>query len=375
MKRVAIIMAGGSGERFWPLSRAKRPKQLLNLNSQSQTMIEESIDRISSLIPAEDIYIITSSILLEPIRNALPNLPAENVIAEPAKRNTGPCLALAAAFIKEKYNSFDYSDNQISIAVLTADQRIEPAELFVKTVDDVLSYIENHNVLATIGIMPSRPETGYGYIHIADKFEKNDKPQIQSVIKFLEKPNIEKAQEFVEAENYLWNSGMFFWRLDYFIEELTNHLSEVGNKIEELCSLYRNKTNLQLPDFLPTAKELYESFPNISIDYALMEKAKNVVVAKALFDWDDIGSFDSLDRVHSKDESCNISIGMNSLIETSNSIVFNSSKEKMIVATLGLDEMVVIVTDDAVMVCPKNRVQEIKKNVEDIRKQGKIDWL
>lgn len=375
MKRVAIIMAGGSGERFWPLSRAKRPKQLLNLNSQTQTIIEESIERISPLIPSDDIYIITSSLLLEPIRNALPNIPASNIIAEPAKRNTAPCLALATAFVKQKYNSIGYADDKISIAILTADQRINPAELFVKTVDNALNYVENNDVLATIGIIPSRPETGYGYIQIENGFERNDKPQVQQVIKFLEKPDIEKAKQFVEAGNYLWNSGMFFWRLDYFIDELSKNLPEVGGKIEVLSKLYKDKTSLELPDFLHSTKDLYESFPSISIDYALMEKAKNVVVAKALFEWDDIGSFDSLDRVHSKDENGNISIGLNSLIETNNSIIFNSSKEKMIVATLGLEEMVVIVTDDAVMVCPKDKVQEIKKNVEDIRKKGKSNWL
>ncbi len=375
MKRVALIMAGGSGERFWPLSRAKRPKQLLNLNSQTQTMIEESIERISPLIPVEDIFIITSSILLEPIRKALPNLPAENVIAEPAKRNTAPCLALAAAFIMQKYYSIGYPANQISIAVLTADQRIEPPLLFVETVDSIMEYVENHKVLATIGIIPNRPETGYGYINVENKFEESPKPEIQAVVKFLEKPDVEKAIEFVSAGNYLWNSGMFFWRLDTFIEELTQYLPEVGNQIENLSNLYKGKTNLELPDYLPTTKEIYESFPNISIDYALMEKAKNVVVAKALFNWDDIGSFDSLERVHPTDENGNISIGTNSILETKNSIIFNSTANKSIVATLGLDDIVIIVSDDAVMVCPKNRVQEIKKNVEDIRQKGKTNWL
>lgn len=375
MKRVAIIMAGGSGERFWPLSRAKRPKQLLNLNSQTQTMIEESIARIAPLINAEDIYIITSSILLEPIRKALPILPAQNVIAEPAKRNTAPCLALAASFIKEKYSTIECPANQISIAVLTADQRIEPSELFVETVDHILSYVENHKVLATIGILPSRPETGYGYIEVENKFEESPKPEIQAVVKFLEKPDLSKAQEFVEAGNYLWNSGMFFWRLDTFIEGLFANLPEVGSQIPNLSKLYQGKTELELPDYLPTTKDLYESFPNISIDYALMEKAKNVVVAKALFNWDDIGSFDSLERVHEKDENGNISIGINSILETNNSIIFNSTNNKSIVATLGLENIVVIVSEDAIMVCPKDRVQEIKKNVEDIRKKGLNNWL
>ena len=375
MKRVAIIMAGGSGERFWPLSRAKRPKQLLNLNSQTQTMIEESIARIAPLINIEDIYIITSSLLLEPVRNALPNLPPENVIAEAAKRNTAPCLALAAAFIKEKYSSVGCPANQISIAVLTADQRIEPAELFVETVDNVMNYVENHKVLATIGIIPSRPETGYGYIQVENKFEESPKPEIQAVVKFLEKPDLSKAIEFVATGNFLWNSGMFFWRLDTFIEGMIENIPEIGNKIADFSNLYKGKTELELPDFLHTTKDLYESLPNISIDYALMEKAKNVVVAKALFNWDDIGSFDSLERVHQLDENGNISIGINSILETNNSIIFNSTANKSVVATLGLDDIVVIVSDDAVMVCQKNRVQEIKKNVEDLRKKGLNNWL
>ena len=214
MKRTAIIMAGGSGERFWPLSRKEKPKQLLNLSSEDKMMIEESIERIAPVIKPEDIYIITSSLLQKPIRKALPQLPEENIIAEPYKRNTAPCLALGAAFIKAKYAAEGIEDKDISIAVLTADQMISPADGFVKTVTAALDYVEEHPVIATIGILPGRPETGYGYIEVKEAFEKGyENIEIKPVLSFREKPNPEAAAKYLEDGRFLWNSGMFFGAL------------------------------------------------------------------------------------------------------------------------------------------------------------------
>jgi len=373
MKRTAVIMAGGSGERFWPLSRKRKPKQLLPLASE-RTMIEESIERISPLIPPEDVFIITSEILLEPLRKALPELPAENIVAEPYKRNTAPCLALAAAFIAEKY-SMQLKTDEISIAVLTADQSISPIDGFLSTVGKSLDFVEKNKALCTIGIQPIRPETGYGYIEV-EKGDLPGSPNIKSVLSFREKPNLELAKEFVASGNFLWNSGMFFWRLDVFIESLTECLPDVGSKINDLRNCYRNDTNK--PFFGPHLKAapIFEKFPDISIDYGLMEKADNVFVAKAEFSWDDIGSWDSLHRVRNSDGNGNIIHGNNAVFDTKNSIIINSSTDDHIVfAGFGLDDMVVVVTDDAVMVCPKDRVQEVKKAVAIIRQNDGHNWL
>lgn len=375
MKRTAVIMAGGSGERFWPLSRRKRPKQLLNLNNDDKIMIQEAIDRITPLIKTEDVFIITSKVLLEPIREALPSLPPENVIAEPAKKNTAPCLALAAGFIKAKYSD-KYKDNEISIAVLTADHMISPAEKFIETVKTALEYVENNNVLSTIGIIPSRPETGYGYVETENGFSKNDDPEVLPVKEFHEKPDADTAKQYIEEGRYYWNSGMFFWSLETFITEMTEALPEVGGKIADISNIYYGKTNIDFECPFQDVNDVFNAFPSISIDYGLMEKAKNVVVTKALFNWDDIGSWDALDRYKEKDEFGNVKIGESVNTDSSNSIIVNNSKDgKILVSTLGLDNMAVVVTDDAILVCPKDRVQEVKKNVEKIRDLDKGDWL
>ncbi len=375
MKRTAVIMAGGSGERFWPMSRKRKPKQLLPLATE-KTMIEESIERISPLISAEDVFIITSEILLEPLRKALPVLPHENIVAEPYKRNTAPCLALAAAFIAEKYSK-SFSPSEISIAVLTADQSITPMEKFTETVDGALSFVEKNKAICTIGIQPSRPETGYGYIEVDRKDSGlSNNPDIIPVVRFREKPDLETAQHFLESNNFLWNSGMFFWRLDVFIESMIKYLPEVGSKIDILRNCYQNETGKAFFGPHIKAAPVFEAFPDISIDYGLMEKADNVYVARALFSWDDIGSWDSLDRVRQSDNDGNIIHGNNSVFDTKNSVIINSStKDHIIFAGFGLENMVVVVTDDAVLVCPKDRVQEVKKCVELIKKKDGHSWL
>jgi len=375
MKRTAVIMAGGSGERFWPLSRQRKPKQLLNLISE-KTMLEEAIERITEIIPLEDIYIITSKLLLEPIRETLPDLPKENVIAEPAKRNTAPCLALAAAFISAKYENI-FKPSEISISVLTADHLISPTFNFQQTITSTLDYVERNEKIAIIGIKPQRPETGYGYIEIPKPFDyESDEVEIQDIVRFCEKPNYEKAIEFLESGKYLWNSGMFFWRLDTFINQLAQHLFEVGSKIPEMAEHYKNKTNIALPDSLESITPIFEAFPDISIDYGLMEKAQNIVIAKAIFNWDDVGSWDSLSRVLPSDDNNNLSKGNNIVIDTQNSVLINTSKDNnMVLATLCINDLVVVLTDDAVLVCPKDRVQEVKRCVVELKNSNKDKWV
>lgn len=368
-------MAGGSGERFWPLSRRTKPKQLLNLET-DKTMLEQSIERIAPLIAPADIYIITSEVLLDPIRKALPMLPPENVIAEPYKRNTAPCLALAAAFIKAKYSK-DYKPEDISIAVLTADQSIRPVEGFISTVDSALNYVELNNALGTIGIPPSRPETGYGYIEVIENFDASSKtPEIKPVLRFHEKPELEKAKLYAESGSFLWNSGMFFWRLDTFCDNLIKCLPDVGNQIETMTESLMSQTSLVHTTALKSVDSTYSAFPDISIDYGLMEKAPSVVVARALFDWDDIGSWDSLDRIKESDANGNIVQGQSALHNVKNTTIVNqSTNSNIIVSAIGLEDFVIVVTDDAVLVTPKSNVQDVKKCVEQIRSINGDKWL
>lgn len=348
-------MAGGTGERFWPLSRKNRPKQLLELTSSGKVMIAEAIDRIAPLVDYANIYIITGELLKKPIENALPQLPKENIIAEPAKRNTAPCLALSAGILMNKGKA-----SEQSVAVLTADQIIEPEDKFRETIKEALEYVENNNVISTIGIVPDRAETGYGYIELGEKLS-DEKISIYKINSFKEKPNTEIAEQYLQSGNYLWNSGMFFYRLDTFINEMQVNAPEIGNKIELL-----NENN-------PEMRAIFESFQSISIDYALMEKTKKAVVTKANFYWDDLGAFDALDRVNKMDDNGNIVKGEAIVVSCKDSIIINSSNR--LVSAYGLNDMVLIQTDDAVMSCPKHEAQQVKLIVEEIKKRGLEKYL
>ncbi|MBL7998712.1 MAG: mannose-1-phosphate guanylyltransferase [Candidatus Kapabacteria bacterium] len=371
MKRTAIIMAGGSGERFYPLSRMQRPKQLLPLVSPDKMMIEEAIERVQDIIAHEDIFIITSTVLQHVMRRLLPQLPPENIIAEPYKRNTAPCLALAAAALCARYAP-DYSPETISVAVLTADQYIGGIDTFKAQVEDALSYAEQHPVIVTLGITPTRPETGYGYIEVGDT---NDSP-FARVERFREKPNADTAQDFLDAGNFLWNSGMFFYRCDTFINGMVEHEPDIGSLIPKMANALIHEVHVAIDGASDAIDETFKNFPDISIDYALMERADNITVLQSKFEWDDVGSWDSLDRTNNHDEEGNVSLGDTTIIDTSNSILANYTKEReLMLSVVGLEDIIVIATDDAVVVCPKSRSQDVKKIVASLRKKGLDKWL
>lgn len=358
MIRTAVIMAGGSGERFWPLSRKNKPKQLLNLGKSDFTMLEESVLRASKVFKPENIFIITGEHLVAPIKEVLNLIPYENILAEPSKRNTAPCLALSAAHLIKKYGVMD----NISMAVLTADHIMETDEQFADTVSDAMDFIEKNPVIATIGIKPSRPETGYGYIELDKELSKN-KANIYKVNKFKEKPSLDTAQKYIESGNYLWNSGMFFWRLDTFVNQMTKHLKEVGSKIDELA-----KAN--------DVSGIFNQFPSISIDFGLMEKADEVVCVKALFEWDDLGDLNSLERTKKIDSSGNIKIGKNSILDCNNCIIINNtSNDKMIATALAVKDLIIAITDDAILVANKNDVQRVKEIVESLKINNMEEYL
>jgi mannose-1-phosphate guanylyltransferase len=228
--------------------------------------------------------------------------------------------------------------------------------------------------LATIGIKPLRPETGYGYIEISKDANGSD-GMIHPVMKFHEKPDRAKAEEYLKEGNYFWNSGMFFWRLDTFIDSMMKCLPLVGNHIDEMGDRFRGKSHIPLPEHLHTIEDIFEAFPNISIDYGLMEKADNVVVAKASFKWDDIGSWDSVARIRESDSHGNVIGGKVVLTDSKDSIIINESEGKIITSVLGVEGLVVVVTDDAILICPKDRVQEIRKSVDKIRNEYGDKWL
>ncbi|MCX5759215.1 MAG: sugar phosphate nucleotidyltransferase, partial [Candidatus Hydrogenedentes bacterium] len=279
-KRVAVVMAGGSGERFWPLSRRLRPKQLLRLTGGAATMLEESVARLAPLIAPDDIYVATSRVLVEPIRAAKSGVPDENVIAEPCKRNTSGCLAYATAHIlaKEDVAEDDASCGNLSMAVVTADQSIGDGDAFRATVGTVLNAAQREGALATIGIVPTRPETGYGYVRTPD----DDRPlegfsegiRVYRVTAFQEKPDAARAAGFLASGRYLWNAGMFFWRVADFMGELDAVCPSLSVAVRAMTRAMRAGDAMEV-------EHVFEGLKDVSIDIALMERARKVLVARA----------------------------------------------------------------------------------------------
>ena len=363
-------MAGGAGERFWPLSRRRRPKQLLKLTNPDTSMLQEAIDRIAPVIPPDRVFIITSEILQQVIRDEIKGVPAANVVAEPSKRNTAGCIALGAAFIAERLGiSANNDDDPLTIAVLTADHAIGDPDIFCRTIDAALQHAATSNDLVTLGIRPTRPATGYGYIEYDTAAETQGEFPALPVTSFHEKPDETRARAYVEAGNFLWNSGMFFWRYDVLRQEMKRCLPAVGDKIDSLREGLRGRSNDAVDGAHEAIRAIFDAFPDISIDYGLMEKAAHVAVIPARFTWDDVGSLDALERAHPADGDGNVVQGDVVLLDMHNSLVVNATTDgrPMAVAAMGMDDVVLITTDDGILLCPRERLQDVKKIVKEMR--------
>jgi len=357
VRRVAVIMAGGSGERFWPLSRSHRPKQLLRLTSDTETLLEEAVSRIAPLVGGEQVYIATAAHLRGAITEAQLPLPAENILAEPAKRNTAGCLCWVAAELSARS-----PDEEVSIAILTADHLIGTPDAFRAKVAEALSAAEQFDALVTIGVPPTRPETGYGYVEIVPFADPEER--VHRVARFREKPNLDLAEEFAASGRHFWNSGMFFWKLQTFLKEMAHASPAHGTATLEM-------TKALAAQDATAAARAFERLPDISIDYALMEKARNVLMIEADFPWDDVGAWDAMDRSRTRDDQGNVVEGNPVLIETRNSVVINEAgAEHIAVGVVGMDNVVVIVSKDSVLVVPKDRAQEVRHVPRELKKRG-----
>ena len=363
MERFAVIMAGGSGERFWPASRKAHPKQLLRLTDPDRSMLAEAIDRIEPLIPRENVLIATSELLRDPIRRGLPDFPVENVIGEPAKRNTAACLALASAHLQSRFGD----PGQMTMAVLTADHLIGEPEEFRASVGRALDFAASEAALVTIGVKPTRPDTGYGYIEIAEATASgNGSADIRPVAAFREKPDAATAEIYATSGRHLWNSGMFFWRVSTFLDGLDRAMPDLHEATVRMVECLRT----------PGASdggiaEIFEALEDISIDYGLMEKADNVHVLPATFAWDDVGSWDSLARTRRADDRGNVTTGEPILVDAHNCIVYDATDGETAVAVVGLEDVVVAATPDGLLVCHKDRAQDVKKVVGELRRRNR----
>lgn len=349
MKITAVIMAGGRGERFWPRSRNSFPKQFLSLTGDGETMIQKTVNRLGSLVAAEDVFIVTNESYASLVKEQLPNLPDENILLEPAARNTAPCIALAAEVIRKKY------DDAIMM-VLPSDHLIKFNQMFIDTLKIASEVAQKGTGLVTIGITPTYPETGYGYI----QFEADEKgiPGVYNVKRFVEKPNIELAKEYVNSGEYLWNSGMFVWKASSIDAKLRKYLPDMSEGMDKLYDAAGTD------DFTAILKDIFPKFRSESIDFGVMEKASEVYTIPGNFGWDDVGSWLALERVNKTNEYGNMIQGDVISINTKNTIVCGAKK---LIATVGIEDLVVVDTDDALLICAKDSTQEVKKVIENLK--------
>jgi mannose-1-phosphate guanylyltransferase len=364
-RRVGIIMAGGSGERFWPLSRNHRPKQLLCLSKPDCCLLEEAVSRLAKLIPPQDIYVVAGEQVMSEIRQTPLAIPKENILAEPCKRNTAGALAYVTAHLLAQGGR---SGPELTMAVISADHVIGDAQRFCQTVEVALEVAQREEALVCLGIIPTRADTGYGYIQVANPEQPlpGETEGIRSypVAAFHEKPSREKAEDFITTGNYLWNAGMFFWNVSTFLEELEQVRPELVRAIRELTAALQDGDSGQ-------ARVIFEVLEDISIDYALMEHARQVVVIRADFPWDDIGSWTALDRTYPHDAHGNVTVGDPVVIDSRDSIIYNEpGAQSIAVSVIGMHDVVVAVTRDGVLVASKDRAQDVRHAVRELKRRG-----
>lgn len=359
MNRYAVIMAGGSGTRFWPLSRQKHPKQLLKLFS-DRTLIEETVERISPIFPAENILVICNAEYSDLIRQALPKLPACNVVAEPAGRNTAPCIALAAEILIRR-------DPEAIMCVMPADHFIKDNQRFQKLLDASMKAAEKLDTLATIGIIPTMPHTGYGYIHAQEFSATIDDVAVLKAEHFVEKPGKLLAEEYLHEGHYYWNSGIFAWKCSVVLEEISQQLPDVFGPMNAFfqASMDPEKHAVEF-------ERMFCGLPSISIDYGIMEKSRRVVLIRGDFGWNDVGSWDALEDVVPSDAG-NVIIGDKAILSENRRCIIYA--RDTVVACLGLEDVVVVAAGDSVLVAHKSQCQNVKQVVEKLRELNRTDLL
>lgn len=356
MKRVALIMAGGRGERFWPRSRKNMPKQFLALTDDGKTMIQLTVERILPIVEMEDIYIVTNKDYKELVQKQLPDILEENILCEPVGRNTAPCIGLGAIHILKKYKD-------AIMLVLPSDHLIKYNSMFIKTLKEGCEIAQEGKNLVTVGITPDYPETGYGYIKFNPKICKG---QAFAVEKFVEKPSVEVAKEYLNTEEYLWNSGMFIWKVSSILENMEQFMTEIYHgllKIKNAIGTEEEETVLE--------KE-FMSFSSMSIDYGVMEKAENIYILPGTFGWDDVGSWLAVERIKKTNEFGNIVNGNIITINTRNCIIEGTKK---LIATVGLQDLVIVDAEDAILICEKDETTDIKKVLENLKICNRTEYI
>lgn len=353
-----VILAGGSGSRLWPLSRSHRPKQLLALAGE-RSLLQSTFDRVVPLVPPEHVLVMTEASHADGIRVQLPELPPENVIVEPARRGTAGSLGLAAAAIAER-------DPEAIMASVHSDAYIEDTEEFRKTLAATFQAADKTHKLVLMGIEPTTASTQLGYIEGAENLDEIDGYAVRKVARFVEKPKLERARQFLASGRHYWNPGVFVWRVDVILGEMQRLQPAIHQLVTRIAAALDTERG---PNVLA---ELYPTVPVETIDVGVMEKSDRVAVVPARFRWSDIGSWSEIFEVLPRDKDGNVSQGEHLALGTRDSLVLATSRK---VATIGLTDMVVIETPDVVLICPKERSQDVKKLVESLALDEKLSGL
>ena len=354
MKITAVIMAGGRGERFWPKSRNSCPKQFLSLTSDGETMIQKTVKRLSSLVAPEDIFIVTNSAYIGLVNEQLPQIPAENILAEPCARNTAPCIAFAAAVIGKKY------DDAVML-VLPSDHLISYEKIYISTLRKAVSVAEEGKNLVTIGITPTYPETGYGYINFGDEAGSAFK-----VERFVEKPDLATAKSYLASGDYLWNSGMFVWKVSSILADIKEFMPDIYEGAVRIGESFGTES------YNDTLVKEFTAFRSESIDFGIMEKAENIYTIPGSFGWDDVGSWLAVERINQTDDLKNYFEGDVVAVDSKRTTVCGG---KRLIAAIGTRDVIIVDTDDVLLVCSKNNTQDVKKAIAQLKEQGRTELI
>lgn len=356
-----VIMAGGIGARFWPMSKTSRPKQFIDILGVGKTLIQLTFERFAKICPPENVYVVTNEIYKDLVLAQLPELTDEQVLCEPSRRNTAPCIAYANYKIREK-------NEDALIVVAPSDHVILKEDEFVRNIKSALKAAKEHDWLLTLGIKPSRPDTGYGYIQFREDDVYSDDDQLKKVKTFTEKPNLEIAKSFLESGDFLWNSGIFVWSLKSIMSAFNTHLDDVDSLFNKGIGVYNTEKE---KDFI---NKTYSVCKNISIDYGIMEKAKNVYVLAVDFGWSDLGTWGSLYTIRNKDDNANAIVGSNVKLYNSSNCIVDVPAKKLVVLQ-GLDGYIVAESDGTLLVCRKEDEQQIRQFVTDVKVENGEQYI
>lgn len=355
MKTYGLIMAGGGGTRFWPLSRKRVPKQLLNLDGK-EIMLNETIDRLTKTVPSEDVFIVTNQEQVELTKLVTKDRVLENhILAEPSARNTAACIGYGAIEIIKKYGDG-------IMCILASDHYIKDEETFTNVLKKAIETVEETDGLVTIGIKPTFPSTGYGYIKNAVIEGK----EYKNVLEFVEKPDLEHANEYIKDGNYAWNSGMFVWKASTILKYFEKLLPDIYEKLMLIMEAMGTSSEYDI------LQAIYDTIPKISIDYGIMERADRVYMLEGDFGWNDIGSFDALTAIYKSDGNGNVLRADAVLVNANDNIVIGENK---VIALVGVENLIVVDTQDALLVCHKEKAQEVKEVVSILEREQRKHLL